>query len=281
MIDFGKVSDLRVLFIGDAIMDEYVYVKVIGKAIKENALSSVVGKHESFKGGVWAAAKHTFNFCKHVDVVHNGTMMVNTRLVDDVYLRKLFVTHKIIPNPEESPIVSIRDYDLVVVTDFGHGTMTKEMIERVTKEARYLAVNTQTNATNYGFNLITRYPRANFIVLDEMEARLAAHDRDSPIEDVILALGYRNIIVTRGVEGAIGFDGAFVRESARTRAVIDTMGAGDAFFAVAAPFAAVGASMKDLISIGNAAGAAKVGIIGHRSSVTPHAVYEQLGISDG
>ena len=45
------------------------------------------------------------------------------------------------------------------------------------------------------------------------------------------------------------------------------MGAGDAFLAVTAPFAATRASMKDILRIGNAAGAAKVGIVGHRSSV--------------
>ena len=58
MIEFDKVKDFKVLLVGDAIMDEYVYVKTIGKAIKENALSAIVGKHEVFKGGVWAAAAH-------------------------------------------------------------------------------------------------------------------------------------------------------------------------------------------------------------------------------
>ena len=134
-------------------------------------------------------------------------------------------------------------------------------------EARYLCVNAQTNATNYGFNLLTKYKRADFAVVDELEARLAAHDRDSPIEDVILELGYRNIIVTRGTQGAVGFDGAFERQGALTDKVVDSMGAGDAFLAVTSPYAAAGASMKDLIRIGNAAGAIKVGIVGHRSSV--------------
>jgi sugar/nucleoside kinase (ribokinase family) len=45
------------------------------------------------------------------------------------------------------------------------------------------------------------------------------------------------------------------------------MGAGDAFLSVVSPFAAAGVSMKDLLRIGNAAGAIKVGIVGHRKSV--------------
>jgi len=267
MIDLDRVKDYRVLMVGDAIMDEYIYVKTIGKAVKENALSSIRGSSEVFKGGVWAAAAHARNFCAHVDVWIGPQIMWNSRLVDDVYLRKLFVTHELQQNPEPSDGFDIGSYDLVVVTDFGHGTMTKGLQAKVTKEARFLAINAQTNATNYGFNLLTKYPRADFAVLDELEARLAAHDRDSPIEDVILELGYRNIIVTRGTQGAVGFDGAFERQGALTDKVIDSMGAGDAFLAVTAPFAAAGASMKDLIRIGNAAGAAKVNIIGHRSSV--------------
>ena len=49
--------------------------------------------------------------------------------------------------------------------------------------------------------------------------------------------------------------------------VIDTVGAGDAFFAVTAPLAAAGGSVDQLAFIGTAAGAIKVGIVGHRKSV--------------
>lgn len=271
------VKNYRALFIGDAIMDEYVYVRVIGKAVKENALSAIVGKTERFKGGVWAAAAHASNFCEQVDVMRGPKTMWNSRMVDDVYLRKLFVTHELRENGEKNEPVDIKSYDLVVVCDFGHGTMTPELMERVSKEARFLAVNAQTNATNYGFNLVTKYRRADLVVIDELEARLAAHDRDSAIEDVILALRFPKVIVTRGVHGAIGFDGAFERQEALTDKIIDSMGSGDAFLAVVSPFAAAGASMRDLVRIGNAAGAVKTQIIGHRSSVTREALENMLG----
>ena len=285
MINLEIVKDLRVLMVGDAIMDEYVYVRTIGKAVKENALSSIRGKTEVFKGGVWAAAAHARNFCAQVDVYSGPNVMWNSRLVDEVYLRKLFVTHEMRENADVlqmddyAGLPNVGNYDLVIVTDFGHGLMNKNLIAKLTKEARYLAVNAQTNATNYGFNLVTKYPRADLVVVDELEARLAAHDRDSQIEDVILELGFKNIIVTRGTKGAIGFDGAFERQSALTDKVLDSMGAGDAFLAVTSPFAAAGASMKDLIRIGNAAGAVKVGIVGHRESVTKKAIADKLDVN--
>jgi sugar/nucleoside kinase (ribokinase family) len=266
-MNLDAVADYRVLMVGDAIMDEYRYVRPIGKAVKENALSAMVGKSEVFRGGVWAAAQHTLGFCSHVDVMHGQHVMWNTRLVDDVYLRKLFVLHELREHEVIAQDYDIGDYDCVIVTDFGHGFVHAGMIERLTREARFLAVNAQTNSSNFGFNVITKYPRADFVVVDELEARLAAHMKDDPIEDVILQLGFRNIIVTLGKNGAIGFDGAFERAPAETDRVLDSMGAGDAFLAVCAPYAAAGFSMKDVIRIGNAAGAIKCNIVGHRGSV--------------
>ena len=275
-MDLDAIKDYRVLVVGDPIVDEYIYVTTIGKAIKENALSSNFVKREVFYGGVWAAASHLRSFCKKVEVMCGKNTMHNSRMVDDIYLRKMFVMHRLEANYERQDQVDIADFDLVIVTDFGHGTMTKELIERVSREARFLAVNAQTNATNFGFNLITKYPRVDFVVVDELEARLAAHDRESEIEDVILKLGFDKIIVTRGIHGAVGFDGAFERQEALTDKVIDTMGAGDAFLSVTSPFAAAGFPMRDLIRIGNAAGAIKVKIVGHRNSVDKKTLEQYL-----
>ena len=271
-----RVKDFKVLLVGDGIIDEYVYVKPLGKSIKDVAISARFEKREAFQGGVWAAAKHASNFCS-VDILAGRQVMRNTRYIEEAYVRKMFTLHQLEDREvHEDEGHRIRDYDCVIVTDFGHGTMTKEMIQRVSKEARFLAVNAQTNTTNYGFNLITKYPRADLVVVDELEARLAAHDRESDIEDVILALGFKNIIVTMGYNGAVGFDGAFHRVKGTTKDAVDTMGAGDAFLAVAAPFAAARFSMRDVVRIGNAAGAAKIGIVGHRSSVTREALLAHL-----
>jgi bifunctional ADP-heptose synthase (sugar kinase/adenylyltransferase) len=265
-MNFDAVKDYRVLIVGDAIRDRYVFVKPLGKSMKESVISVSHDREEEYLGGVWAAASHLTNICSKVDVMHGPKVMVNTRFVEESGNRKLFTLHS---HSEESGSLNcdIRDYDVVIVADFGHGTMTPELIERVTREARFLAVNAQTNSSNYGFNLITKYPRADFVVVDELEARLAAQDRDSDIEDVIIKLGHRRVVVTLGSRGAVGFDGAFHREAAQTSHAIDSMGAGDAFLVVASVFAKAMCSMKDVVSIGNAAGAAKVGVVGHRRAI--------------
>lgn len=254
--------------IGDGITDDYRYVKPRGKSTKTNTLSvESLGRRETFHGGVWAAAEHVKCICAHVDVMTGPDVMRNTYYLDEVYTSKLFNVHELNIGVEEPKDFDIRSYDVVIVTDFGHGAMTKDLIERISKESRFLAVNAQTNSMNYGFNMITKYRRADLVVIDEIEARLAAHERDAAIEDVILALGFKKIIVTMGANGAVGFDGAFERQKAQADKVTDTIGAGDAFLSICSPFAAAGASMKDLLRIGNAAGALKVGIVGHRKSI--------------
>ncbi len=52
-----------------------------------------------------------------------------------------------------------------------------------------------------------------------------------------------------------------------TKTIVDTVGAGDAFLAVTAPLVAAGGEIESIGFIGNAAGALKVGIVGHRASV--------------
>ena len=260
---------------GDGIIDEYVYVKPQGKSPKENIISNKVLHAERFRGGVWAAASHIRGLVQDVATHTAPQTIVKRRYVETGYIRKLFETH----HEEEAPQEIAPDpagFDLTVVTDFGHGCLTPDLISRLTASQTFLAVNAQTNSANIGFNLLTKYPRADYVVLDELEARLAAHDRDSPIEDVILKLGFQRIIVTLGPNGAIGYDGNFYRQPSNADRAVDTMGAGDAFFCVSAPFAAAGADMRDLLVIGNAAGAIKCGVVGHRQPVTKKALLEYL-----
>lgn len=271
-MNLGVVQNYKVLLVGDGIIDTYNYVIPIGKSVKENVISTSFLGSESFRGGVWAGAAHTKALCKTVDVMTGPTIMTNTRFVDKTYNSKLFTVHEK-KNGAQWNDFDIPSYDLVIVTDFGHGAITFELINRLSNEAQYLAVNAQTNSTNFGFNLVTKFPRADFVVIDELEARLAAHDRDSSIEHVISQLGFDNIIVTLGKNGAVGFrDNAFLYSKSSTNRVVDTMGAGDAFLCVSAPFAKAGLPMSDLLKIGNAAGAVKVGVVGHQSSVTKEAL---------
>ena len=263
-----SIKDYRVLFVGDTIIDEYHYVTPLGKSAKENLIPVRYESQEVFMGGVEAAANHLTTLC-HVDISSGGHAVRKVRFIDRDYMRKLFEVHYL--DGLQLHKRNNFQYDVVAVTDFGHGSVTGDDILTMTREAPFLAVAAQTNSANFGFNLITKYPRADYIVIDEPEARLAAQDKEGHIEDVILKLAHgrcNKFIVTHGRYGAWGYDGhKFYHQKAFTDLVRDTMGAGDAFFSVTAPMAKEG-KMEDLLKIGCAAGAIKTGIVGHRSSVT-------------
>jgi sugar/nucleoside kinase (ribokinase family) len=58
--------------------------------------------------------------------------------------------------------------------------------------------------------------------------------------------------------------------------VVDTMGAGDAYLAIAAPLAAMGVTNEIIGFIGNVVGAQKVEIVGHRKSVNKIATLKAI-----
>lgn len=307
-----SVRDMKVLFVGDAIIDEYLYVEPLGKSAKENMIATLYRDHEVFAGGVFAAANHVAEFCREVEVVTGigadcpylelirGALKPNVKLTTVAIegrpttrkvryvdpggtMRKLFEVYFMNDRPlagEQSRQLAevvtdrARGADLVVVTDFGHGLIDTSLARLLEANARFLAVNAQTNSGNQGYNLITKYSRADFICIDAPEARLAVADRYSDIATVVgeilpSRIDCRRLVVTHGGQGCYPFsdEEGVVRIPAFTKTVVDTVGAGDAFFAVAAPLVAAGGRMSDVGFVGNAAGAMKVGIVGHRKSV--------------
>src|SRR3990167_5438330 len=223
------VADYRVLVVGDAIYDRYRFCEPMGRSTKDMIISARFQREEQYPGGVWAAANHIRDLCKSVDVWHDSTAAVNTKYIGR-YDQKLFSVHETVRLEAIQIPNDIGAYDVVIVFDYGHGFLKPELRERITKEAKFLAVNAQTNSSNFGFNRINeKWPEANLCVIDEMEARLAAHESEAPIEDVNRKLPYPKIIVTMGAVGAIGYDGfAFHHEKALTDRPVDLLGAGDA-----------------------------------------------------
>ena len=63
------LKGLRVLVIGDAIIDEYHYVQSLGKSPKELLVTTRYLREEQFAGGILACANHVAGFCDRVDLV--------------------------------------------------------------------------------------------------------------------------------------------------------------------------------------------------------------------
>lgn len=316
-----SVKDMRVLLVGDAIIDEYQYVLPMGKSSKENMIATRYQDVEQFAGGIFAAANHVADFVKQVEIItvmggdseeytsliraslkpnvtltpiiREGTPTTKkTRFVDPTYVRKLFEVYHMDDQPLTRPVEDklnqairkrIKEYDVVIANDFGHGMIGSSTVELLCSQSKFLAVNTQSNSANMGYNLIHKYPRADFVCIDAPEARLAVTDKISPIEEIISRrltskINCSNFIITHGKHGCVTHTRGDIVHTipAVTKSVVDTVGAGDAFLTITAPMVAAGASLNQIGFIGNVAGALKVAIVGHQKSVEKVALLKSL-----
>lgn len=278
---FERADQLSIAFVGETIVDEYRYVTPLGRPLKEFCLATVEAKEpEAFLGGVVAASLHA-EWPKTEVITNNHVTITKTRFVDSTFNRKLFEVYskreiELVDQQREqfrsALFGAIKSSDVVVVLDFGHGLMD-DIARKIVEGAKFLALNAQTNTGNYGFNPVTRYPRADYVCVDEPEARLATVMQTDPTCDVVTRLAARmrarNVIVTNGRNGCLSFNPG--EEPVCTPAFasngIDTMGAGDAFLAATAPLIAAGLDLEAAALVGNVAGAIKVGIVGHQRHV--------------
>jgi len=242
----ASLSGLRVLVIGDAIIDQYHYSTALGQTGKGNILAVRYDSEEQFAGGAIAVANHIAGF------VGSVTLVTGLGSVDS---HEQFIRDKLLPNVDpaffyfkDAPTVTKRrfvesdlsklfevyfykedplsgeaearvcrwldthvgSYDVVVVPDFGNGFITPDMISALDAKAKFLAVNTQINSGNRGYHVIHRYPRADFVSLNGPELRLAAHNRHDALETVAEQVGDRvrakQLAVTLGTLGMMMFD---------------------------------------------------------------------------
>lgn len=69
VLDYIKgVQDLKVLVLGDTIVDEYHYCQPLGKSPKETIVSTRYLSEEAFPGGILACANHIAAFADKVDL---------------------------------------------------------------------------------------------------------------------------------------------------------------------------------------------------------------------
>lgn len=145
----------------------------------------------------------------------------------------------------ESVLALMEDADLLVIADFGHGLISETLATRLVDTfGERLVANVQANSGNFGFNLVSKYAGAETLVCDEREARLCLRDLEANCyalaEKLVTCLGYKKVWVTLGSDGSVGCLGdehnsenVVVCPSFCDR-VIDTIGAGDAFFSCCA-----------------------------------------------
>lgn len=222
------------------------------------------------------------------------TTIIKQRFVEPLSkgkeLIKLFAVNFIDEQPPTSTVLdrvrvrladALAGVDVVVVADFGHGLLQADLRELLQETSPFLALNCQTNSNNHGFNIITRqYRRADAFSLDQQELMLSCGHRHidfaAELDTLRLTLAAEYAWLTRGAVETLGHRTGHPSCCCPPLAaeVVDAVGAGDAFFSVAALAAARRLPVSIGTFLGQLAGAQAVKIVGNATPISRPALLQ-------
>lgn len=220
-----EFKKLRILIVGETIIDEYLTCEALGKSSKDPVLVFREGVLERQLGGALAVANHCANLGARVTVLSKkgraksdsnliksglntditpifieskkAPTIVKRRYVDSLTQFRVFETYTMSNelDVEEDIEQQIRkyekicdDYDLVIICDYGHGFMAPKFIDTVVSSSARLSINTQSNAGNRGINSISKYARFDFLSLNGSEIGLEIKSNQLKMEQILPGL---------------------------------------------------------------------------------------------
>ena len=303
-------KNLKALVIGDSIIDQYVFVLPKARAMKDPILSTHFKKEEDYAGGVLATANHLSSYVNQIKLVtligdqnpkldfiknslskniklehfikENSPTIIKRRYMNIAKNNKLFKVdfmndEPILENLSKKIVDYLSNelpkYDLIVVSDFGHGFLNNSIREVLEEKSSFLSANVQSNSSNLGYNYINHYKNLDFIVMNEEELRLPLMMRFENINETVFKFyerfKFEKFLVTIGKEGCLFFNkGELYAGPALTKRVIDTIGAGDAVFSLLSLFTYLDTDNEIIPFIANCAGALKARYMCNKESVT-------------
>lgn len=304
------VAELDVLLVGDIIIDQYNYCTALAKSPRETIVAARYLSEEQFAGGSLAIANHLAGLCRSVTLIATlgpepgFEAFIRSRMRPNVHLHLLptpvrptvvkrrFLEHNSLSKMfevqflDDSPHDEVTDarlveaiskalpaHDMVVVSDFGHGLLTEAARETICASDRFVAVNSQSNSANFGFNPITKYRRVDYGCIHELELRVAACSQHGEVE--ALANKVRDAVqasyftVTRSTKGTylLRKDGEAHTCPSMANRIVDRVGAGDTVFSATSPLAKIGAPLEMIGLVGNCAGALAVQTVCNRDFI--------------
>jgi rfaE bifunctional protein nucleotidyltransferase chain/domain len=157
------LKDLKVLVIGETIIDQYIFCEALGKSGKEPVLVLRDLNTEEYVGGAAAVTNHLADFCSSITLISalgesgayedfikanlaknirfefinksNSPTIVKKRFVEHVTNSKTLGVYSIndetLSGTDEKQLISIilheiKKHDLVIVTDYGHGLISEK-----------------------------------------------------------------------------------------------------------------------------------------------------------
>tara|TARA_B100001057_G_C22870379_1_gene958565 strand:- start:8779 stop:10302 length:1524 start_codon:yes stop_codon:yes gene_type:complete len=307
----NNFNKFKVLVIGETIIDQYNFCEALGKSGKEPILVLKETQKDQYLGGVLGIARNISEICKNITVISmvgekkeylkdinknlpknikkkfifkkNSPTIVKKRYVDNISQSKVIgiynINDEILGKRDELKFnqilrSEIPKYDLVIVSDYGHGLISKKSANMICKNSKFLALNAQVNASNIGYHTIRNYYNFDTLIINEKEIRHEMRDKVSKLEILMSNLSrekkIKNVIVTVGSSGSILYAkklNKFFYADALAHKIIDKVGAGDTMLSV------IGLCLKSKIDynltllISSLAAAQSVESIGNKNTI--------------
>lgn len=270
-----EASQLNVAIIGETITDEFIPVKYQGQSMKSfcPVFELVEGDTQTQIGGAGAIARHLKNFVKSVKLFSNNPEdIIKTRYVDSNSNQKHIEFNKFNRHNFEPVSINCKEYDVVIVADFGHGFCDQLTINNG------FHLMCQTNSNNFGFNRLSKWKKMekSSICVDLREASLQLNHKIPKCTPEIMKelfnyeLDTKQLFVTIGKGGAVYTEGNNVEyHQVYPTEIVDTIGAGDAFFAFAALTAHFENNSKEKLTIPSLAASLTTTWLCNEYEVTP------------
>lgn len=269
---FSDLKKLRALILGEIIIDNYIFAEPIGKSSKDTMLVLKEENSKMFVGGAGSVAKNVQNFTKNkVELISyigekkqniklikkylgseikqflickkNSPTILKKRYIDRINNSKLIGVYNFnnsnLTRQEENKIKIIlnklsKKNDLIIVNDFSHGLVTKNIFNQLKNKTNFLSLNSQVNSSNYGFYSMKNFNNIDCLSINEREIRYELRDKTSDIKDIMKRLSksknIKNVLVTRGADGVILYNkkkNKFFKCPAFATNILDKIGTGD------------------------------------------------------
>lgn len=273
-----QLFSYKPLILGETIIDEYVFCNPIGKSGKETYMVLQQEKVEKYLGGILSMAQNLSALVKKVSVLtsigsienhktkiirelnknisfnyiinNNSPTILKKRFIESIDNTKLLGIYSFKENEysakEEGLLIKKfkvfkKKIDLIILSDYGHGFFSKRVREEINRVNNFIAINAQVNSSSIGYHTISKYKKANLVLMNEKELRHELRDKNSNQVDLIKKLQKKIrcdfIAITQGKRGATIYSTKAKKIKhvpAFARNVVDKVGAGDALFPILA-----------------------------------------------
>jgi rfaE bifunctional protein kinase chain/domain/rfaE bifunctional protein nucleotidyltransferase chain/domain len=239
------MNELKVLVIGETIIDQYVFCEALGKSGKEPVLVLRDLETQEYLGGSIAIARHLCSFCESVSVLSflgkdneyksfiedniedninlnffnksDSPTIVKRRFVDHIDRKKVLGVYSIndamLNEYEEDKFIESfdklsKEHDVIIISDYGHGVITPKIATHISNSEKFVSLNAQVNAANIGTHNIRKYHDVNCLIINETELRHEMRQRDGDAEKMAIIL--KDIVKAKYITVTQGKNGAFL-----------------------------------------------------------------------